>query len=508
MFQTVLAIISTLAAGVLGFLWWSSRTEIQKINRENRKLEEGSREQASELKLLRDQISPIESLQAEKQKLQNEVNAFNAALGRSRDILRSEIEVERTKLNQELDQRKAQFQDKYQAALSELERVTKEIQFYEEKAEILSFGLYKPFYDFDTPEGYKKALDEVREKQATMLKEGGAAICTREWTIDGDRRKGKEMTERNLKLMLRAFNGDCDAAIARVRFNNVTAIEDRIKKAFEAINKLGEPNACRIQSDYLELKLAELRLTHEQAEKVQAEKERQREIKEQLREEEIALREIEKAKKEAEKEEQRYEAALEKARAQMESMEGEKRRDMESKIAELERQLTEAHRLKERAKAQAELTKSGHVYVISNIGSFGEGVFKIGMTRRLEPMDRIKELGDASVPFAFDVHAMIFAEDAPALENALHRALADKSVNLVNMRKEFFSVTIEEIEEAARRVAPGQYEFVKIPLAEEYWKTQAMKLSGEKPVEVEPGVLLFDEEQDRFKEMQTSMADW
>jgi hypothetical protein len=98
----------------------------------------------------------------------------------------------------------------------------------------------------------------------------------------------------------------------------------------------------------------------------------------------------------------------------------------------------------------AELTKAGYVYVISNIGSFGENVFKIGMTRRLEPMDRVRELGDASVPFAFDVHAMVYDEDAPALESELHRHFADRSVNLVNMRKEFFNVGIDEIEAFAK----------------------------------------------------------
>ena len=144
---------------------------------------------------------------------------------------------------------------------------------------------------------------------------------------------------------------------------------------------------------------------------------------------------------------------------------------MEQRIAILEQQLAEAEAKEERAKSMAEQTRKGHVYVISNIGSFGEDVYKIGLTRRLEPMDRVKELGDASVPFPFDVHAMIYTDDAPALETALHREFHSQRVNAVNIRKEFFSVDLEEIKDAVEKIAGVDAEFKMTALAEDYYES-------------------------------------
>jgi len=123
----------------------------------------------------------------------------------------------------------------------------------------------------------------------------------------------------------------------------------------------------------------------------------------------------------------------------------------------------------------AQQTKSGHVYVISNIGSFGDNVYKIGMTRRLEPLDRVKELGDASVPFIFDVHAMIYSDDAPALENSLHKLFDSQRVNLVNSRKEFFKVTLEEIELQAKKTS-SSVEFIKTAEAKDYNESKAIRM--------------------------------
>lgn len=220
--------------------------------------------------------------------------------------------------------------------------------------------------------------------------------------------------------------------------------------------------------------MEELYLAFEYEEKVQAEKEEQRRIKEQIREEEKALREIEKAKQQAEDEERRYEAALAKAREEALAAAGAVQEKLNAQIAALEQKLTEAQTNKERAISRAQLVRSGHVYIISNMGSFGEHVYKIGMTRRLEPMERVKELGDASVPFEFDVHAIIYSEDAPALENELHRAFTMRRVNRVNERKEFFRVSIEEIAELVRKQC-GEIEITRLAQAEEYRKTQALE---------------------------------
>lgn len=304
-----------------------------------------------------------------------------------------------------------------------------------------------------------------------MIKEKTAITCPIEWTVDNNKAKGRTMTNRQIKLMARAFNGECDSIILKVRYNNIQSIEKRIESAYKAINKLGEPHHCSIQREYLTLKLEELRLVHEYAEKRQNEMEEERRIREQIRDEERALREIEKAKQDAEKEEQRYQKALDKARQEIEEATGARQDKLQSEIERLNELLLEAQANKERVLSRAQMTKSGYVYVISNIGSFGDNVYKVGMTRRLEPTDRVRELGDASVPFRFDIHAMIYSENAPELENEIHRVLEKRSVNRVNTRKEFFNVSLEDIENIVKEQDVNA-EFIHLPDAKEYRETQ------------------------------------
>ena len=198
-------------------------------------------------------------------------------------------------------------------------------------------------------------------------------------------------------------------------------------------------------------------------------------IKEQMRDEQIAAKELEKAERDAAREEARIAELLAKAQAQVEQVAaGAKHDKLAAKIAELEAQLLAAGEQRQRAISRAQQTRAGHVYVISNIGSFGEDVYKIGMTRRFDPLDRVRELGDASVPFRFDVHAMIYCEDAPGLETKLHRALAEHQVNLVNSRKEFFRVTLARVEAAVAELH-GRIELTRWAEAEEYRKTEALR---------------------------------
>jgi hypothetical protein len=303
-----------------------------------------------------------------------------------------------------------------------------------------------------------------------MVTSKTAAISNIDWEVNGSKTEGRKLINQTLKLILRAFNGECDAAIAKVKYNNVNVMEARITKAFDALNKLVETQWCYISPDYRNSKLEELYLVHEYQEKLQEEKEEQRRIREEMREEEIARREIEKALQDAAREETRYEEALRKAREEVERAVGDKQAKLLSQIELLEQRLAEAQANRERAISRAQMTRSGHVYVISNVGSFGDNVYKIGMTRRLDPMDRVRELGDASVPFKFDVHAVIFSEDAPTLENQLHRKFHARRVNQVNYRREFFHVTLDEIAQAVHEFH-GQIEFTLLAEAEEYRKT-------------------------------------
>jgi hypothetical protein len=343
----------------------------------------------------------------------------------------------------------------------------KELSILEESLENISYGLYKPHYSYDTSEAYKVQLEKIRDKQTVLLKGEKATYCATKWNIGGSEKEGEKMVKQISKLMLRAFNGECDAAVAKVSWSNIANMEARIDKAFEAINKLGATNHISIVDDYKKLKIDELRLEFEVQEKIYQEKEEQRRIKEQMREEEKALREIEKMQKQAEDDEAKYQKALEKAQADVEQATGKQLDALNAKIIELQRNLQNASQQKQRAISQAQLTRSGHVYVISNIGSFGDNVYKIGMTRRLDPLDRVKELGDASVPFDFDVHAIIYSPDAPSLESSLHKQFDNKRLNRVNTKREFFQVTIDEIENAVRSFNLN-IQMTKIAEAKEY----------------------------------------
>ena len=318
----------------------------------------------------------------------------------------------------------------------------------EESLEDISFGLYEPHFEFDTAEDYKVELKATRDRQRELIRSGDATDSPGTWTINGSRTEGKKMERQYTKVMLRAFNGECDAAVAKVSWNNASKMEQRVEKAFGDINKLGAVMNMSISPTYLEARLDEIRLTREYQEKKYREREEQRELRQEMREQERVERELEKAKKEAEQEEERSREALEKARAEADRATGHQLEKLTEQIASLEHKVSEAHDKKERAVSRAQLTKSGFVYVLSNVGTFGEGIVKIGMTRRMEPMDRVKELSDASVPFQFDAHVMMFSDNAPDLEQSLHAHFEDRRVNVVNPRKEFYrDVKLEEVEE-------------------------------------------------------------
>jgi hypothetical protein len=367
----------------------------------------------------------------------------------------------------------AKINSDYQSALETYTRLRKEISLFENTLDLIEFGVYEPIYDFEKSDDYRQELSRLIELQKEMISSGRAATCRTKWIIEGSEAKGLASTKRYIKLTLLAFNGECESLIAKVKWNNVNQMKERIKKSFEIINKIGENQTVTIQPDYLELKLKELTLEYEFQLKKQKEKEELRAAQEALREEEKARREFEQAQKEAEKEENNYQKALDKARKEVEQATGDKQDKLLQQIQNLELELQEAHDRKERALSMAQQTKRGHVYVISNIGSFGEQVYKIGMTRRLEPEDRIKELGDASVPFQFDIHAMIFSEDAPKLENELHKTFAHRKVNMLNYKKEFFKVTLDEIQQKVKEFGL-ETEFIRIPEAMEYRETIAM----------------------------------
>lgn len=387
--------------------------------------------------------------------------------------INEEIKKRKNEL-QELEEKNSFEKERALKILDKIKKLDEETKLLEEKQELQEFSFYEPKYFYDNSERYREEIEKVNSEMKYMINSKIAATCSTQWTVGNSRRKGEKMTNDNLKLMLRAFNGEADAAIAKVKFNNVTTMEKRIKKAFEVINKLNEVNCCTISNRYLNLKLEELYLNYEMSKKIEEEKEEQRIIREQIKEEEKAQKEFERAQLEAQKEEERTQKALEKAKQKLNEVHGLELEKLNEKIELLKKQLEEAKANKERAKSMAQQTKSGYVYVISNIGSFGENVYKIGMTRRLEPMDRVRELGDASVPFFFDVHAMIYSKNAPELEKNLHKEFYNNRVNKINDKREFFRVNLSEIEKIAKKYG-ANVEFTKIAKAEQYRETLAIE---------------------------------
>ncbi len=337
------------------------------------------------------------------------------------------------------------------------------------------FGLYTPVYDLMNSESYKDKLTVIREQQKAMLKNNSAAYFPKNFTYNNSLSQGKKLVADNVKQILRAFNNECEAIIDKVKFNNVESIRKRIIKSCDDLNKLNSKMQISITPAYLDLKLREMNLCYEYAMKKQEEKEDQKRIREEQREAQKLQREIEEARKSSEKEKSHYKNALHRIEIQLQSASGTERTILEEKYSEIKQQLASIEEELKQLDYREANQRAGYVYVISNIGSFGEDVYKIGMTRRLDPMDRIDELGDASVPFVFDVHAMIFSDDAPALESALHRAFDDKKVNMINTRREFFHATLEEIEEVVKKNFDKTVEFTKVPNAEQYRESQMLR---------------------------------
>lgn len=388
------------------------------------------------------------------------------------DVEREASRIERANKSAKAEREKTEKE--IEQASDEVERLQEQLRPLEDELDMQSFGLYEPKYDFENSEQYKTELSAIRREQKELIRRKTALLYPSNWTVNNSVRAGQKMVNEKIKLMLRAFNGECDSLIMKVKYNNIVSIERRIESLFNAVNRLGETMGCQITREYFNLKINELSLVHGFEEIKQEEKEEQRAIREQMREEERARKEIERERIKVEKEQARYQKALEKARRDVEQATGEKHSKLQSEIERLNELLAEAEANKERVKSRAEMTRSGYVYIISNIGSFGEDIYKIGMTRRLEPMDRVRELGDASVPFRFDVHAMIFSEDAPNLENELHSRFEQQRVNMVNNRKEFFRVSLHGIQKVILRHHPDAV-FTMTAAAEEYRKTQAMR---------------------------------
>ena len=379
----------------------------------------------------------------------------------------SEVSERRRKLQEEISLATQQIN----AARQELAEIQARLQEYELELDMEEMGFYQPKFEFEDSLKYAEALDLIREAQKELIRQ--------KLVLDGVTSTTPTAMRKLGILAVDALNGDASTIISAVTYSNFEASKEKFRVEFDKINRLLEATGIRISPKYLELKIKEMAIAYDYREAEEKAKQEQAELKEMMREEEAARVEAEIAREKDIEEERRYQQALETAREELESKSDEEREIYQKKILELEAQLQEAKAKHERATSMAQITKRGYVYIISNLGSFGDGVFKIGVTRRNEPDQRIRELGDASVPFGFDVHALVHDDDAPALEAALHNHFQAKRINKVNLRKEIFRVSMDEIGEACAKLG-SRIRLTKLAEAREYRATLALeaKASG------------------------------
>lgn len=421
----------------------------------------------------------IENHTYENDKLKKEINTlnerlnFNLSMAQMEPIKLEALITEKNKkiehLDMQIDSHKyeiSNLNEEIKNLSDQLNTIKADISDLSPSLEMSSYGLYEPHYDFATSLEYKDRLKEIRDLQKEMVKTKNAVIFNDNWTVNGSIVEGRKMNRNNIKSVLRSFNNECTDAINKVTYSNSERIKTRIIRSFDQHNKMQEVNEIYIVNEYKELKLQELYLAFEYKQKVQEEKDILREERAKEKEEKALQRDIDKQRKKIDKEINHYSNAVLELQEKLDN--DQNNLELQEEIQKLKNELVRFNKQKEDVDYRENNATAGYVYIISNVGSFGKDVVKIGVTRRLDPTDRVNELGSASVPFKFDIHALIFSEDAYQLESELHKKFDSRRVNKVNSRKEYFNISIEEIEEELKKYKNVTVDFNKVPEAEEY----------------------------------------
>ena len=373
-----------------------------------------------------------EILEAKLQKLTDDIEIKKVDLAKLEQQIKKGKEV--ISLDTELAQKR-----------NELAQLNEEIAVANGSLNLQEFGFFERQYSFSDSTKYKDKLDSLRMQQKSMVKNGIAGRIITPMLLDNSKSKGKAMQNQLIKAALRGFNGEADALLVKISVVNVDNKIKALRKVFEQLNKMYSRNLIEITYTYLDLKIEELRLAAEYELQKQEEKELLREQREKEREDKKLQAEIKAKRKQLEKDRDHFKNMVAKVTELLKEAKNDEVDELRRQLAEYQDKLSELDEIEEDIDYREGHATAGYVYVISNIGSFGEDVYKIGVTRRLEPLERIRELSSASVPFQFDVHALIFSEEAFALETELHNQLANYKVNKVNGRKEYFKVSFEEI---------------------------------------------------------------
>lgn len=390
--------------------------------------------------------------------------------------VRKLIDAEHEKL-QSVRNEVAEAESRIAAMVAQAKDLQEQILVFEEQLLLESFALYVPKFKLSGSAEYKERLDGIRAEQKSLIKEGAAATGAKDWTVNGKKAEGRKLVNDMIKLVIRSFNNESDYCVDNVKFDNVELGEKRIRQSFDTCNRLGRVMSVELSDRYLNLKLDELHLAHEFQLKKQEEKEEAKRVREELREQQKLEQEIRAARDKIAKERKHFVAALRDLHVRLEKTDtAEERSALLVRIAETEAGKAALDDEEKVIDYRERNAKAGYVYVVSNVGAFGEGVYKIGMTRRLDPMERVDELGDASVPFWFDVHAMVFSDNAPALEAKLHERFASGRLNKINARKEFFRADIREIEAVIRADFDVAVEVAHEAPAEQYRESLRMDM--------------------------------
>lgn len=406
------------------------------------------------------------------------LEARESALRAELEALETNIRNAQSKSQNAHDDLNAQLVEterKVERAKQQLNSLMGQIDLYSRVDDYTRVGHFEmPNYLYDTSVRYQSEIKEVRERQRKLIREKSAVTYPSDLMLCMSKSMDKKILDGQVQLMLSAFNVECDLLIEKVGPANLDRTLEQIEKKAEGLEKSCATLKCGFNTDYVELKFEECKLQFEFVLKKKEEQEEQRIIREQMREEVRVQKQYEEAVKDAEREEAKFSRLLERAREHLAEESGQERSLTLAKINLLEEQLREAQERGTRAKSMAEQTRRGYVYVISNVGAFGERIFKIGLTRRLDPQERIDELSSASVPFPFDVHAMCYSEDAPALEYALHKRFSSHRVNAVNFRKEFFRVDLGEIQAAIEEMVDDEVDFTVTAKADDYFQSKRL----------------------------------
>ena len=384
---------------------------------------------------VRELASEIEGLRAELDELRRENDQWRTMPAVQMQIDLEDLERQIQSLRESREKSAADFEAEVASYEQRLTDLKEQVVTTEDAAILQEVGVYDYRHPLDDSVAYKSELASLKDKIKTQARTRNAVTATTSWTVNNSAAQGRKMVRDISKLMLRAYNAEADNLVRSMKPYKLDSAIDRLNKVQTTIGRLGVAMDIEISVGYHHLRIRELELTADYLNICAEEKERAKEERARLREERKAQEELERERQRLIKERTHHANALAALRG---------RGDTES-VDRLQAELDDLDKAISDVDYRAANVRAGYVYVISNVGSFGESMVKVGMTRRLEPMDRIRELGDASVPFRFDTHALFFSKDAYGVEAEMHRRLADRRVNRVNLRREFFYATPDEV---------------------------------------------------------------